>query len=40
MIGYKTITLRDLTAPEFVTMDNVRTNFKNYTGGYSHYEKD
>ena len=38
MIGYKTITLRDISADEFVNMENVRENFKNVTGGYSNYE--
>lgn len=40
MIGYKTITLKDLTASDFVTMENIRENFKNFTGGYSRYEND
>ena len=40
MIGYKTITLKDLTAADFVTMENIRENFKNFTGGYSRYEND
>ena len=38
MIGYKTITLRDMSVTEFVSMDNVSENFKNFTGGYSNYE--
>ncbi len=40
MIGYKTVTLRDVTVSEFVSMDNISENFKNYTGGYSNYEND
>lgn len=40
MIGYKTITLKDLTVADFVTMENIRENFKNFTGGYSRYEND
>lgn len=40
MIGYKTITLRDLTVSDFVTMENIRANFKNFTGGYGNYENN
>ena len=40
MIGYKTITLKDITVEEFLTIDNVKENFKNYTGGYSNYENN
>ncbi|MBO7296258.1 MAG: metallophosphoesterase [Clostridia bacterium] len=40
IIGYKTVTLRDVTLDEFVSMDYVSANFKNYTGGYSNYEND
>lgn len=39
MIGYKTITLRDVSAEEFVNAKNVKDNFKNFTGGYASYEK-
>lgn len=38
MIGYKTLTLRDVSAAQFVTIENIHANFKNVTGGYSHYE--
>ena len=40
VIGYKTMILRDVTASEFVTMENVRENFRNYTGGYGNYENN
>ena len=39
MIGYKTITLRDIAPEEFVSAKNVSENFKNFTGGYANYEK-
>ena len=38
MIGYKTITLRDISVSEFVSAENIKENFKNYTGGYANYE--
>lgn len=40
MMGYKAVTLRDLTVEEFLSMDNVRANFKNVTGGYANYENN
>ena len=40
MIGYKTITLRDITVSEFVSIENISENFKNYTEGYSNYENN
>ena len=40
IMGYKTITLRDLTVEEFITVENIRANFKNFTGGYSNYENN
>ena len=40
MLGYKTVILRDVTSADFVTMDNIRTSFKNYTGGHVSYEND
>ena len=39
MIGYKTITLRDVSAAEFISIENVKESFKNFTGGYTNYEK-
>ena len=39
MIGYKTITLRDISAAEFVSAENIKQCFKNYTGGYANYEE-
>ena len=39
MIGYKTMLLRDMTVEEFVSMENIRANFKNVTGGYSQYDQ-
>ena len=39
MMGYKTVTLKgDMTAEEFVSMQNISENFKNVTGGYENYE--
>ena len=38
MIGYKTITLLDISAMEFVSAKNISDNFKNFTGGYASYE--
>ena len=38
MIGYKTVVLKDISASEFVTAENISANFKNYTGGYANYE--
>lgn len=40
MIGYKTVTLRDVTPAEFVSIENVNANFKNVTGGYHNYENE
>lgn len=40
MIGYKTITLRDISVSEFVNMKNISENFKNFTGGASDYENN
>ena len=40
MIGYKTVTLRDISRTDFVTIENVRENFKNFTGGYQNYENN
>ena len=38
MIGYKTVVLKDITLSEFLTIENVKENYKNVTGGYSNYE--
>ena len=38
MIGYKTLTLKDVSREAFVSIENVKANFKNVTGGYCHYE--
>ena len=38
MIGYKTITLRDISISDFVDPENIGANFKNVTGGYVNYE--
>ena len=38
MIGYKTVVLKDISAAEFVTAENISNNFKNFTGGYANYE--
>ena len=40
MMGYKTVTLRDLTVAEFLTIENITANFKNVTGGYAQYESN
>lgn len=40
MIGYKTVTLRDLSVSDFVSVENITENFKNMTEGYANYEKD
>lgn len=40
VIGYKTVTLRDVSVEEFVSMENISVNFKNFTGGYSSYENE
>ncbi len=40
MIGYKTVTLRDVSPTDFVSMENISANFKNVTGGYSNYENN
>ena len=39
IIGYKTITLKDLTSAEFVSQSNIENCFKNVTEGYANYEK-
>ena len=39
MLGYKTITLKaDMTKETFLSIDNVKANFKNVTEGNTHYE--
>lgn len=38
MMGYKTITLKDISKEEFVSVANINENFKNLTGGYDYYE--
>ena len=39
-IGYKEITLKDnLTKEEFISIDNIKENFKNITTGYDYYEE-
>ena len=38
MIGYKTVTLKDVSPSEFVTIEYVKANYTNFTGGYSNYE--
>lgn len=38
VIGYKTVTLKDITPEQFVSIENVNENFKNFTGGYLNYE--
>lgn len=38
MIGYKTITLKDLSVEDFVSIENLNAHFKNVTGGYANYE--
>ncbi|MBR2969353.1 MAG: metallophosphoesterase [Clostridia bacterium] len=39
MIGYKEITLKDgLTREQFLTVQNIKQNFKNVTGEYGNYE--
>lgn len=40
LIGYKTITLRDVSVEDFLSMDYVGNNFQNYTKGYGSYETD
>ncbi len=40
MMGYKTVTLRDLTVAEFLTAENIHENYNNFTGGYANYEND
>ena len=40
IIGYKTVILRDVTAEEFLSMEYVSANFKNFTKGYGNYEND
>ena len=40
MIGYKTITLRDISPEEFVSIENINKNFKNEIGGYENYENN
>jgi predicted MPP superfamily phosphohydrolase len=39
-IGYKEITLKDnLTKEEFISIENIKENFKNITTGYGYYEE-
>ena len=38
LMGYKVIMLRDITAEEFVSMENIESNIVNVTGGYANYE--
>ena len=38
MLGYKTITLEDISAEEFVTIENVTKNFKNVRTGAQKYD--
>ena len=38
MMGYKVVTLRDLTVAEYLSAENIHTNYKNVTGGYASYE--
>ena len=38
MLGYKTITLMDLTPEEFVTIENIKANFENVRTGAQKYE--
>ncbi len=40
VLGYKTVTLRDVSVSEFVDMQNISANFKNFTGGYCNYENE
>ena len=40
MIGYKTITLTDISKSKFVSIENINNNFKNYTEGYVNYENN
>ena len=40
MIGYKTVTLRDITLAEFLSAQNIHDNFKNFTEGYESYENN
>ena len=39
MIGYKAVTLRDISPSEFVSIENIRKSFANATEGYDNYEK-
>ena len=39
MIGYKTITLKDISSDEFVSLENINECFVNITEGYKNYEK-
>lgn len=39
IIGYKTITLKDVSGEEFVSSSYIKENFKNVTEGYANYEK-
>lgn len=39
MIGYKAVTLKDVTSDEFVSIDYIKENFVNMTEGYKSYEK-
>ena len=40
MIGYKTVTLKDISLEEFLSEENIKQSFKNERGGYSAYEND
>ena len=40
VIGYKTVILRDVSREDFLSMENISENFKNFTGGYSNYENE
>ena len=39
MIGYKTVTLKDISSEEFVSIENIKESFVNMTEGYKSYEK-
>lgn len=38
IMGYKTITLKNISVEEFLSIKNINKNFKNVTGGYENYE--
>ena len=40
MIGYKAITLKDISKEEFVSYENIENSFKNVTEEYENYEKN